>query len=146
DITLRWPARLRDNLASILDIPVEVAGNQTTAGFVPSIGQTPHTGPSMGISASGSALPMPAKGGSVSAGAFTDLSTLPRRRLGDLVTPMDDQGNFDPDGSFVRSGASLIYREQGNRLIAVKFSVRGRDLAGAVADAQQKTAHLFQPP
>src|SRR5205807_7388296 len=35
---------------------------------------------------------------------------------------------------------------QGKRLIAVKFSVRGRDLAGAVAEAKQKTASLFPPP
>jgi cobalt-zinc-cadmium resistance protein CzcA len=46
----------------------------------------------------------------------------------------------------VRSGASIIAREQGNRIIAVKFSVRGRDLASAVAEAQQTTAPLFQAP
>jgi cobalt-zinc-cadmium resistance protein CzcA len=46
----------------------------------------------------------------------------------------------------VRPGASTIYREQGERFIAVKFSVRNRDLAGAVAEAQEKTADLFQPP
>src|SRR5262249_34151421 len=38
------------------------------------------------------------------------------------------------------------YRAQGNRMIAVKFGVRGRDLAGAVAEAQEKTAPLFRPP
>ena len=40
----------------------------------------------------------------------------------------------------------MIYRETAKRLIAVKFSVRGRDLAGAVAEAREKTEHLFQPP
>ena len=40
----------------------------------------------------------------------------------------------------------MIYREQGKRLIAIKFSVRGRDLAGAVAEAQEKTKHIFKPP
>src|SRR4029077_11089515 len=35
---------------------------------------------------------------------------------------------------------------QGNRLIAVKFGVRGRDLASTVAEAQQKVAPLIQPP
>ena len=40
----------------------------------------------------------------------------------------------------------MIYREQAKRLIAVKFSVRGRDLASAVAEAQEKTQHLFKPP
>src|SRR6185503_11095298 len=53
---------------------------------------------------------------------------------------------LDPKGSFVQAGASTIYREQGNRMIAVKFSVRGRDLAGAVAEAQAQTADLFQAP
>ncbi len=31
-------------------------------------------------------------------------------------------------------------------MIAVKFSVRGRDLASAVAEAQEKTKDLFKPP
>jgi cobalt-zinc-cadmium resistance protein CzcA len=52
----------------------------------------------------------------------------------------------DPNGQFIRPGASTIYREQGQRLIAVKFSVRGRDLAGAVAEAQEKTRPLIQAP
>jgi cobalt-zinc-cadmium resistance protein CzcA len=52
-------------------------------------------------------------------------------------------GDPDPYGSFIRPGASTIYREQGYRLIAVKFSVRGRDLAGAVAEAQRATKDLI---
>src|SRR6202042_1403093 len=69
-----------------------------------------------------------------------------RRRLGDLVTPLNELGQYDPQGSFIRSGASTIYREQGNRLIAIKFSVRGRDLGSAVADAKEATAKLFEVP
>ena len=66
--------------------------------------------------------------------------------LGDLVTPLDDAGQAATQrASFIRSGASTIYREQGNRLIAVKFSVRGRDLAGAVAEAQAEDQALFPP-
>jgi cobalt-zinc-cadmium resistance protein CzcA len=38
------------------------------------------------------------------------------------------------------SGASFIYREGQQRYIPIKFSVRGRDLGGAVLDAQQKIA------
>jgi cobalt-zinc-cadmium resistance protein CzcA len=38
------------------------------------------------------------------------------------------------------SGASFIYREQQERYIPIKFSVRGRDLGGAVLEAQQKVA------
>jgi cobalt-zinc-cadmium resistance protein CzcA len=36
------------------------------------------------------------------------------------------------------SGASFIYREQQERYIPIKFSVRGRDLGSAVLEAQQK--------
>ncbi|WP_322965902.1 efflux RND transporter permease subunit [Sphingomonas fuzhouensis] len=38
------------------------------------------------------------------------------------------------------SGPSFIYREQQTRYIPIKFSVRGRDLGGAVADAQKAVA------
>ena len=40
----------------------------------------------------------------------------------------------------VRDGAFMIYRENGRRYIPIKFSVRGRDLAGTVADMQQRLA------
>ena len=43
-------------------------------------------------------------------------------------------------GKFVRSGASTIAREQGKRLIAIKFSVRNRDLADAVAEGSKRRA------
>ena len=36
------------------------------------------------------------------------------------------------------SGASFIYREQQQRYLPIKFSVRGRDLGGAVLEAQRK--------
>src|SRR5207245_11154258 len=45
-----------------------------------------------------------------------------------------------------RAGASDIYRENGKRLIAIKFSVRGRDLGGAVAEAQERTKSVVQAP
>jgi cobalt-zinc-cadmium resistance protein CzcA len=38
------------------------------------------------------------------------------------------------------SGAAFIYREQQERYIPIKFSVRGRDLGTAVLEAQQKVA------
>ncbi len=38
------------------------------------------------------------------------------------------------------SGPSFIYRENQERYIPIKFSVRGRDLGGAVLEAQQKIA------
>jgi cobalt-zinc-cadmium resistance protein CzcA len=46
----------------------------------------------------------------------------------------------------VRPGASCITREQGRRFIGVKFGVRDRDLASAVAEAQEATADLLTDP
>jgi cobalt-zinc-cadmium resistance protein CzcA len=55
-----------------------------------------------------------------------------------------------PDGSHIPlsliaevklgNGPFFIYRESGRRYIAIKFGVRGRDLGGAVAEAQQRVA------
>ncbi len=44
------------------------------------------------------------------------------------------------------TGASYIYHESGERYIPVKFSVRDRDLAGAVEEAQQRIAKSVTIP
>jgi cobalt-zinc-cadmium resistance protein CzcA len=44
------------------------------------------------------------------------------------------------------TGASYIYREQTQRFIPIKFSVRGRDLASTVAEAQQRIAKNIKLP
>jgi cobalt-zinc-cadmium resistance protein CzcA len=44
------------------------------------------------------------------------------------------------------SGASFIYRENQERYIPIKFSVRGRDLGSAVMEAQQKVAEQVKMP
>ena len=44
------------------------------------------------------------------------------------------------------SGASFIYREQQQRYMPIKFGVRGRDLGGAVLEAQQKVAEQVPLP
>ena len=44
------------------------------------------------------------------------------------------------------TGAFYIYREQQERYIPVKFSVRGRDLGGAVLEAQQKVQQEVKLP
>ena len=44
------------------------------------------------------------------------------------------------------SGAAFIYREQQQRYIPIKFSVRGRDLGNAVLDAQQQVAQQVKLP
>ena len=44
------------------------------------------------------------------------------------------------------SGASFIYREQQQRYIPIKFSVRGRDLGSTVLEAQRRIAQEVQLP
>jgi len=46
----------------------------------------------------------------------------------------------------VSSGASFIYRQDNSRFIGVQYSVQGRDLASAVADAQQRVAAVVHLP
>ncbi|MFI5296853.1 MAG: efflux RND transporter permease subunit [Polyangiales bacterium] len=61
-----------------------------------------------------------------------------------------------PDGSAVplgqiakislEEGPAVIYREDGSRYAPLKFSVRGRDLAGTIADGQTRIAKEVQLP
>ncbi len=102
-------------------------------------------GPGFVPSATGSSQPPPAVGGSL-ANTANPLSDTPRLRLRDVVSPVGEDGAIDPNGHFEKPGAAVIYREQGKRLIAVKFSVRDRDLASAVDEARASTKHLFMPP
>ncbi|HZZ30426.1 MAG TPA: CusA/CzcA family heavy metal efflux RND transporter, partial [Phenylobacterium sp.] len=44
------------------------------------------------------------------------------------------------------SGASFVYRENQERYIPIKFSVRGRDLGGAVLEAQRAVAQNVKMP
>ncbi len=141
DVTLRWPERLRHNEETILDIPVEVIRNRVTHDT-----DGPGGGKGGQIDYAGGRISDLATTGSRENMSFTDQASVPRRRLRDLVTPLTADGEAMEDGSYVRSGASTIYREKSSRLIAVKFSVRGRDLAGAVAEAQEKTKEFLQAP
>ena len=43
-------------------------------------------------------------------------------------------------------GPAITYREDGQRFTPVKFSVRGRDLAGTIADAQKQVAEKVKLP
>jgi cobalt-zinc-cadmium resistance protein CzcA len=144
DVTLRWPLTRRHDEASILEIPLDVSNNVVTQGQIPSRQQTSTTGPATGPSSSGTSLPPAAM---ISQWLAPYNSFLPRLRLKDVVSPVDENGQPNPGGSFTRPGGSIIYREQGKRFIAVKFSVReDRDLASAVAEVQEKTRELYPPP
>ena len=60
---------------------------------------------------------------------------------GVVPIPLTDVATVD-----LVSGAAFIYRENQERYIPVKFSVRGRDLGSAVLEAQQKIAQQVQLP
>ncbi|HEV3440186.1 MAG TPA: efflux RND transporter permease subunit, partial [Gemmata sp.] len=145
DISLRWPMPLRDNVRAIMDIPVDVINNQVASQYQPQLPSTRQTNQATGLTTNGSASPGFAISGSQTNATNNYLAGTPRRRLGDLVTPYDAEGMPNPEGSFIRPGASMIFREQGKRMIAVKFGVRGRDLAGAVAEAREAVEPLIPP-
>src|SRR5262249_38343008 len=46
----------------------------------------------------------------------------------------------------VVDGASTLYREANSRYIAVKYSVRGRDLGSTVEEAIRKVSQQVKPP
>lgn len=146
DVTIRWPEPLRADEAAILAIPVPISGNQVTPANQQAVAPTPTGGGSVGLSAVGTSLLMPATSGGLYNAPNLATAT-PVRRLGDLVTKLNAKGQPDEiNGSFLRPGASTIYREQGQRLIAIKFEVRGRDLASTVAEARSKVDPLLKMP
>ncbi|HEV8002746.1 MAG TPA: efflux RND transporter permease subunit [Planctomycetaceae bacterium] len=134
DIAVRWPKRLRSSETSILDIPVDVLNNNVVL----------RQGPTAVPSATGSGQAAPPSTGTIY--DTSSISSAPKLRLRELVSPAREDGSTDAEGSYERPGASMIYRERGRRLIAIKFSVRGRDLAGAVAEAQAVTKPIVEPP
>ena len=52
---------------------------------------------------------------------------------GNAYIPLSEVATISLD-----TGASYIFRERNRRFVPIKFSVRGRDLAGAVEEAQQR--------
>jgi Cu/Ag efflux pump CusA len=146
DMTLRLSEKWRRDEEAMKRIPVDIFNTQITQGYVPGTTQTPFTGTASGVSSVGANQLQPSQTGSAFGGTYNPQNAVPRRNLRELVVPVDDQGRPNPSGSFVRSGASTIFREQGNRMIAIKFSVRDRDLAGAVADAQSKVSPIVHSP
>ncbi len=136
DVTVRWPLRLRASETTILDIPVDVTNNQV---FL-------NTGPSPTPNSTGSGNAAPSTIGNSQVNTGNPITSTPRLRLRDLVSPVGKDGRPDPYGSFERAGPSTIYREQGQRQVAIKFSVRDRDLGRAVDDAKKATNDLFHAP
>jgi cobalt-zinc-cadmium resistance protein CzcA len=103
-------------------------------------------GPAIVPSAAGSGHAPPDPAGTLARTDNPINQLAPRLRLRDLVSPVGPDGAPDPNGQFELAGASDIYRENGKRMIAIKFSVRNRDLGSAVAEARDKTRELFVSP
>jgi cobalt-zinc-cadmium resistance protein CzcA len=135
DISIRWPKWRRSSESSILEIPVDIGNNATVQSVGPGVVPSPL----------GTGLAKPSVKGSV-ADTSNPISNTPRIPLRELVSPVGEDGAPEPDGQFERHGASTIYRENGKREIAIKFSVRGRDLGSAVEEARQRTKDLLQAP
>src|SRR5262249_34946455 len=115
DLTLLWPEPQRRNAESILDIPVDMINS------LPGPGEAAGAAPAPPIAA-----------------------RPPRLRLRHLVSPRGADGPPDPQGAFVRPGTTAIWREQGRRLIAVRF--RNQKEAHIVAEAERTLAPLFPAP
>jgi cobalt-zinc-cadmium resistance protein CzcA len=60
---------------------------------------------------------------------------------GNAYIPLSELASITLD-----TGASYIFRERNQRFVPIKFSVRGRDLAGAVEEAQQRIARNVKLP
>src|SRR6202020_1673982 len=99
-------------------------GNTTMQTTGPTVPATNLSGGAGGPAPLPTSQTMPSLVGSTQGGTYNYQASTPRRLLRELVTPINPKtGEPDPNGVFLRSGASTIYREQGKRLIAVKFSV-----------------------
>jgi cobalt-zinc-cadmium resistance protein CzcA len=66
------------------------------------------------------------------------------------ITVATPDGGVVPLGQIssitLEDGPAVIYREDGRRYAPIKFSVRGRDLAGTIADAQARIAAKVKLP
>jgi heavy metal efflux system protein len=60
---------------------------------------------------------------------------------GNAYIPLSDFANIT-----LATGASYIFRERNQRFVPIKFSVRGRDLAGAVEEAQERISRNVKLP
>ncbi|MBV8169345.1 MAG: efflux RND transporter permease subunit [Alphaproteobacteria bacterium] len=77
-------------------------------------------------------------------------STVEQIRNIQVAAPINGQTAYIPLSDLtdirLRSGASYIYRENNERYIPLKFSVRDRDLGSTVAEAQGKVAKQVKLP
>jgi cobalt-zinc-cadmium resistance protein CzcA len=122
DVILRLPEAARADPVAVGNIPIDV-GNSTTL---------PATG-TASPSTAGTSAALPSTAGNaanVSGNTLSGKGRLPLKELADIE---------------VKTGPAMVYRDHHSRYIAVRFSVRGRDLAGAVAEAQRAVTRQVFP-
>jgi heavy metal efflux system protein len=73
--------------------------------------------------------------------AVRDLKVGVQTPTGNAYVPLSELATISLD-----TGASYIFRERNQRFVPIKFSVRGRDLAGAVEEAQQRIGQRVKLP
>ena len=73
--------------------------------------------------------------------AVRDLKVGVQTPTGNAYVPLSELAAISLD-----TGASYIFRERNQRFVPIKFSVRGRDLAGAVEEAQQRIGQNVKLP
>jgi cobalt-zinc-cadmium resistance protein CzcA len=73
--------------------------------------------------------------------AVEDIKVGVQTASGNAYIPLKELATVSLD-----TGASYIFRERNQRFVPIKFSVRGRDLAGAVAEGQQRIAQNVTLP
>jgi Cu/Ag efflux pump CusA len=98
DIAVCWPHGQRRGDPAIPDLPLDVINNQ----LLPAAGPGANPGNPIVVG--------------------------PRLRLRDLVSPVGRDGAPDPEGQFERAGFAAIYRENGQRCVAVHFRLRDTPL------------------
>src|SRR5215467_6131049 len=69
------------------------------------------------------------------------IKAIPVPATGGAMVPLDQLSDIE-----LTSGASYIYRENNERYIPIKFSVRGRDLGSTVAEAKSKVESMVKLP
>ena len=136
DISTRLPIDKRRNVEDILDLPIDLINNTVVAPSGPRPDSLGDGRGQSGADVSGSKI-----------NTANPISNNPRLRLRDLVSPIGANGEPDPKGHFERAGASTIYREQGNRMIAIKFSVRESGLGQRrLPKPKRKPRRSFEAP
>jgi cobalt-zinc-cadmium resistance protein CzcA len=111
DICVRFPKHLRDSETAILDLPIDIINNRIApdnpGNVVPQL---------RGSELSGSSAPV---------SIDNPIKIWARLRVRDVVSPVGADGQPDPNGTFLRSGAAAIFREDGKRILPVAYTVRG---------------------